>query len=174
MYPNSQACRWTMQAPAGFIIQLTFLDFYLEEAQSCMYDRVVVHTGSADVKFCGPTANGLTLNSTGNVMELLFTSDFSVQKKGFAVSFKRGRSGLAGLHPFGSLHLGADLWVLERTSFLLLSTVPSVLNLLTLPSLSLLPPPPSCCGPQEPEGPDHQRQRPDHPAVILCFRADAQ
>lgn len=90
-YPNSQACRWTMQAPAGFIIQLSFLDFDLEEAPGCIYDRVVVNTGSTDVKFCGPTANGLTLNSTGNVMELSFTSDFSVQKRGFSVSFRHGR-----------------------------------------------------------------------------------
>ncbi|XP_074472753.1 adhesion G-protein coupled receptor G6 isoform X19 [Sebastes fasciatus] len=87
-YPNSQACKWTMQAPAGFIIQLSFLDFDLEEAPGCIYDRVVVNTGNADVKFCGPTANGLTLNSTGNVMELSFTSDFSVQKRGFSVSFR--------------------------------------------------------------------------------------
>lgn len=93
-YPNSQACRWTMQAPAGFIIQLSFLHFDLEEAPGCIYDRVVVNTGSTDVKFCGPTANGLTLNSTGNVMELSFTSDFSVQKKGFKVSFRHGRSRL--------------------------------------------------------------------------------
>uniref|UniRef100_A0A665VSU9 Adhesion G protein-coupled receptor G6 n=1 Tax=Echeneis naucrates TaxID=173247 RepID=A0A665VSU9_ECHNA len=87
-YPNSQTCKWIIQAPAGFIIQLSFLDFDLEEAPGCIYDRVVVNTGNADVKFCGLTANGLTLNSTGNVMELSFTSDFSVQKKGFSVSFR--------------------------------------------------------------------------------------
>ncbi|KAM9339291.1 adhesion G-protein coupled receptor G6 [Symphorus nematophorus] len=87
-YHNSQSCRWTMQAPAGFIIQLTFLDFDLEEALGCIYDRVVVNTGNAEVKFCGLTANGLTLNSTGNVMELSFASDFSVQKRGFSVSFR--------------------------------------------------------------------------------------
>ncbi|KAM4632862.1 adhesion G-protein coupled receptor G6 [Polymixia lowei] len=87
-YPKSQACKWTMQAPSGFIIQLSFLDFELEEALGCIYDRIVVNTGNTDVKFCGLTANGLTLNSTGNVMELSFTSDFSVQKKGFRVSFR--------------------------------------------------------------------------------------
>ncbi|XP_018530126.1 adhesion G-protein coupled receptor G6 isoform X10 [Lates calcarifer] len=87
-YPNSQSCKWIIQAPAGFIIQLSFLDFELEEAPGCIYDQVVVNTGSTDVKFCGLTANGLTLNSTGNVMELSFTSDFSVQKKGFSVSFQ--------------------------------------------------------------------------------------
>ncbi|XP_044024051.1 adhesion G-protein coupled receptor G6 isoform X20 [Siniperca chuatsi] len=87
-YPNSQACKWTMQAPTGFIIQLSFLDFDLEEAPGCIYDRVVVNTGNTDVKFCGLTANGLTLNSTGDVMELSFVSDFSVQKRGFSVSFR--------------------------------------------------------------------------------------
>uniref|UniRef100_A0A3Q0RSD3 CUB domain-containing protein n=1 Tax=Amphilophus citrinellus TaxID=61819 RepID=A0A3Q0RSD3_AMPCI len=84
-YPNSQSCKWIMQAPTGFIIQLSFLDFDLEEAQGCIYDRVVVNTGNTEVKFCGLTANGLTLNSTGNEMTLSFTADFSVQKKGFKV-----------------------------------------------------------------------------------------
>ncbi|KAM4529361.1 adhesion G-protein coupled receptor G6 [Fundulus diaphanus] len=88
IYPNAQTCKWTMQAPAGFIIQLTFLDFELEEAQNCMYDRVVVNTGSTESKFCGLTASGLTLNSTRNVMELSFVSDFSIRKKGFMVSFQ--------------------------------------------------------------------------------------
>lgn len=93
-YPNSQICTWTLEAPAGFIIQLTFLDFDLEEAPGCIYDRVVVNTGNTDVTFCGLTANGLTLNSTGNVMVLSFSSDFSVQKRGFNVSFRHGRSRL--------------------------------------------------------------------------------
>ncbi|XP_069371009.1 adhesion G-protein coupled receptor G6 isoform X3 [Paralichthys olivaceus] len=87
-YPNTQACKWIMQAPAGFIIQLSFLDFEMEEAPGCIYDHVVVNTGNTGVKFCGLTANGLTLNSTGNVMELSFTSDFSIQKRGFSVSFR--------------------------------------------------------------------------------------
>ncbi|XP_051510930.1 adhesion G-protein coupled receptor G6-like isoform X2 [Myxocyprinus asiaticus] len=88
-YPSSQACKWTIQAPAGFIVQITFLDFELEEAHGCIYDRIVVSTGTSDVKFCGLTANGLTLNSTGNVMVVSFNSDFSVQKKGFHISYKQ-------------------------------------------------------------------------------------
>ncbi|XP_054879922.1 adhesion G-protein coupled receptor G6 isoform X3 [Poeciliopsis prolifica] len=87
-YPNSQTCKWTMQAPTGFIIQLSFLDFELEEARNCMYDRVVVKTGSSELPFCGLTAGGLTLNSTRNVMEVSFISDFTIQKKGFMVSFQ--------------------------------------------------------------------------------------
>ncbi|KAJ8355840.1 hypothetical protein SKAU_G00186340 [Synaphobranchus kaupii] len=88
-YPKSLACKWTLQAPAGFIVQLTFADFELEEAPGCIYDRVVVSAGSNDVKFCGVTANGLTLNSTGNVMELSFISDFSIQKKGFNITYRQ-------------------------------------------------------------------------------------
>lgn len=88
-YPQNQACKWTLLAPAGFIVQITFLDFELEEALGCIYDKVVVNTGSSDVKFCGLTANGLTLNSSGNVMEVSFNSDFSVQKKGFSISYKQ-------------------------------------------------------------------------------------
>lgn len=87
-YPNSHSCRWFMQAPTGFIIQLSFVDFDLEEASGCIYDSVVVNTGTTDVKFCGVTAHGLTLNSTGNIIELTFTSDFSIQRKGFYVDFR--------------------------------------------------------------------------------------
>nr|XP_029487244.1 adhesion G-protein coupled receptor G6 isoform X1 [Oncorhynchus nerka] len=89
VYPKSQACKWTLQALAGFIVQITFIDFDLEEALGCIYDRVIVNTGNQDVKFCGLTANGLTLNSTSNLMEMSFNSDFSVQKKGFNVSYRQ-------------------------------------------------------------------------------------
>ncbi|XP_041106392.1 adhesion G-protein coupled receptor G6-like isoform X6 [Polyodon spathula] len=88
-YPNSQACKWTLQAPTGYIIQITFLDFEIEEAPQCIYDNVIVSNGKDDVKFCGITANGLTLNSTGNVMNVSFATDFSVQKKGFKISYKQ-------------------------------------------------------------------------------------
>ncbi|KAK7150997.1 hypothetical protein R3I93_012056 [Phoxinus phoxinus] len=88
-YPPSQACKWTIQAPTGFIVQITFLDFELEEAQGCIYDRIIINTGTSDTKFCGLTPNGLTLNSSGNVMEISFNSDFSVQKKGFHISYKQ-------------------------------------------------------------------------------------
>ncbi|KAI4873306.1 hypothetical protein NFI96_011827, partial [Prochilodus magdalenae] len=89
-YPPSQSCAWTLQAPAGFIVQITFLDFELEEAHGCIYDRVIIDNGSGTSnRFCGLTANGLTLNSTGNVMVVSFSSDFSVQKKGFSVSYRQ-------------------------------------------------------------------------------------
>ncbi|XP_077409500.1 adhesion G-protein coupled receptor G6 isoform X3 [Vanacampus margaritifer] len=88
MYGNSQTCRWSLRAPPGFVVQISFEDFELEEAPGCIYDRLAVATGNGEVKFCGLTAAGLVLNSSGNAMELAFTSDFSVQKRGFRISFK--------------------------------------------------------------------------------------
>nr|DBA26875.1 TPA: hypothetical protein GDO54_011079 [Pyxicephalus adspersus] len=87
MYPNSQDCNWTLIAPVGFIIQVTFVDFEVEEAQNCMYDSVSIYNGENPSKFCGITAKGLTFNSTGNEMSITFVSDFSIQKKGFSATY---------------------------------------------------------------------------------------
>ncbi|XP_061559618.1 adhesion G-protein coupled receptor G6 [Phycodurus eques] len=87
-YGNSQTCRWILRAPSGFVVQISVEDFELEEAPGCIYDRLTVSTGNGEVKFCGLTAAGLMLNSSGNAMDLEFTSDFSVQKRGFRISFR--------------------------------------------------------------------------------------
>ncbi|XP_069810968.1 adhesion G-protein coupled receptor G6 isoform X3 [Dendropsophus ebraccatus] len=87
LYPNSQDCKWTIQAPEGFRIQITFVDFDVEEAQGCMYDSLSINNGESVSKFCGITAKGLSFNSTGNVMIITFVSDFSIQKKGFSITY---------------------------------------------------------------------------------------
>ncbi|KAM3931572.1 adhesion G-protein coupled receptor G6 isoform 3-T3 [Leptodactylus fuscus] len=87
MYPNSQDCKWTIRAPVGFIIHVTFVDFDVEEAQNCMYDSLSINNGETVSKFCGITAKGLSFNSTGNVMIITFVSDFSIQKKGFYITY---------------------------------------------------------------------------------------
>ncbi|KAM9779268.1 adhesion G-protein coupled receptor G6 isoform 7-T7 [Syngnathus typhle] len=87
-YGNSQSCQWSLRAPPGFVVQISFEDFELEEAPGCIYDRLTVATGNGKVKFCGLTAAGLVLNSSGSVMDLDFTSDFSIQKRGFRISFR--------------------------------------------------------------------------------------
>ncbi|XP_077139220.1 adhesion G-protein coupled receptor G6 isoform X3 [Ranitomeya variabilis] len=87
MYPNSQDCRWIIRAPIGFIIQVTFVDFEVEEAQNCMYDSLSINNGETISRFCGITAKGLSFNSTGDVMIITFVSDFSIQKKGFSITY---------------------------------------------------------------------------------------
>nr|XP_056708736.1 adhesion G-protein coupled receptor G6 [Euleptes europaea] len=88
-YPNSQTCKWTIRAPSGFIIQITFVDFEIEEAPNCIYDYLTLDTGDKKVNFCGVTARGLSFNSSGNQMVVSFTSDFSIQKRGFNASYTR-------------------------------------------------------------------------------------
>ncbi|XP_018412715.1 PREDICTED: G-protein coupled receptor 126 [Nanorana parkeri] len=87
IYANSQDCKWRIIAPVGFIIQLTFVDFDVEEAQNCMYDSLSLNNGETTSKFCGITAKGLKFNSTANEMVITFVSDFSIQKKGFSATY---------------------------------------------------------------------------------------
>ncbi|NXN65171.1 AGRG6 protein, partial [Himantopus himantopus] len=88
-YPNSQACKWIIRAPHGYIIQLTFIDFDIEEAPGCIYDSLTLDNGESPMNLCGITAKGLSYNSTGNEMIVSFKSDFSIQKKGFNASYVR-------------------------------------------------------------------------------------
>lgn len=88
-YPNTQSCSWTLRAPTGYIIQITFNDFDIEEAPNCIYDSLSLDNGESQTKFCGATAKGLSFNSTVNEMHVSFSSDFSIQKKGFNASYIR-------------------------------------------------------------------------------------
>ncbi|KAM6467179.1 adhesion G-protein coupled receptor G6 isoform 1-T1 [Liasis olivaceus] len=90
-YPNSQECTWTIRAPFGYIIQITFVDFEIEEASGCKYDFVTLDTGvkAKGNDYCGMTAKGLSFNSSRNEMTVFFKSDFSIQKKGFNASYTR-------------------------------------------------------------------------------------
>ncbi|XP_036270168.1 adhesion G-protein coupled receptor G6 isoform X3 [Pipistrellus kuhlii] len=88
-YPNAQYCMWTLRAPVGYIIQITFNDFDIEEAPNCIYDSLSLDNGESQKKFCGATAKGLSFNSSANEMLVSFSSDFSIQKKGFNASYIR-------------------------------------------------------------------------------------
>ncbi|KAG8123781.1 hypothetical protein E2320_019192 [Naja naja] len=88
-YPNNQACKWTIRAPSGYIIQITFVDFDIEEASGCTYDHINLDTGDKRDSYCGMTAKGLSFNSSRNEMIVSFTSDFSIQKKGFNATYTR-------------------------------------------------------------------------------------
>lgn len=81
---------WTLRAPTGYIIQITFNDFDIEEAPNCIYDSLSLDNGESQTKFCGATAKGLSFNSSANEMHVSFSSDFSIQKKGFNASYIRG------------------------------------------------------------------------------------
>ena len=45
-YDNAASCRWYLQVPAGFLVNLTFDQFYVEySGPECIYDYVEVLDG---------------------------------------------------------------------------------------------------------------------------------
>ncbi|CAH1176432.1 unnamed protein product [Phaedon cochleariae] len=93
-YPLNKNCIWEIVAEQQYKITINFTHFDLEgnlnsPQQQCEYDRVEVYSKLKEGKlkkhgsYCGPKAPGL-ITSDGNVMRIVFYSDSSVQKSGFA------------------------------------------------------------------------------------------
>ncbi|XP_039202745.1 adhesion G-protein coupled receptor G6 isoform X4 [Crotalus tigris] len=125
-YPNNQACKWTIRAPSGYIIQIIFVDFDIEEASGCTYDHVTLDTGDKRDSYCGMTAKGLSFNSSRNEMIISFTSDFSIQRKGFnatytriAVSLKNQKVAIPQFLDSDSVSLANSIQVPELNQFTL-------------------------------------------------------
>ena len=70
-----------MEAPAGYVIQLSFTKFDVEDVPSCYSDWVEVSYGSYinkySEKFCGSSNPGL-ITSTGPTMTVRMHTDYSV------------------------------------------------------------------------------------------------
>jgi len=43
VYANNEMCIWTIQAPPGYVIQLTWLSFDLEDHTHCVHDYVNIY-----------------------------------------------------------------------------------------------------------------------------------
>ncbi|BHF63131.1 Bone morphoproteintic protein 1 [Sparganum proliferum] len=92
-YPPSKICTWWIEVPAGFAIVLTFKSIELEDQTDCPYDYLEIFDGSSDSspavrRICGVQLPN-PIWSTNNTMEVLFVSDYAVQKKGFVATFRK-------------------------------------------------------------------------------------
>ncbi|KAJ8980749.1 hypothetical protein NQ317_013754 [Molorchus minor] len=96
-YPVNKNCVWEIVALPQFRITLNFTHFELEgnnnaQQQQCEYDRVDIYSKLKEGKlkkhgsYCGPKAPAM-ITSEGNIMRVVFYSDTSVQKSGFAAVF---------------------------------------------------------------------------------------
>ncbi|XP_037084279.1 tolloid-like protein 2 [Pollicipes pollicipes] len=86
-YPGKKDCVWHFSTTPGHRIKLVFNEFDLEHHQECTYDHISVYDGdSADHvllgNFCGAKAPH-PITASRNEMYMTFTSDGSVQRKGF-------------------------------------------------------------------------------------------
>nr|XP_054752702.1 extracellular serine proteinase-like [Lytechinus pictus] len=85
-YGNNADCSFTIHAPVGQTITLTFDDIDIEDHVSCSSDAVEVHDGDMHgpylEKVCGSTIPS-PITSTKNSMYVRFISDNSVTRSGF-------------------------------------------------------------------------------------------
>lgn len=92
VYPPSKTCVWEIVAHEGFQVTLEFTHFDLEgNNQECEYDSLLVKSEeSGDSKihgtFCGVGIPSL-ITSVSNKMRVVFKTDSTVQKTGFAAKF---------------------------------------------------------------------------------------
>ncbi|CAL1537017.1 unnamed protein product [Lymnaea stagnalis] len=86
-YPRNTECDWLLIAPLGHRIRLAFQSLSLEHHQSCNYDSLTIFDGdnrnaSLIDRYCGSIFPELVISRSNNML-VSFTSDSSVQKKGF-------------------------------------------------------------------------------------------
>jgi tolkin protein len=91
-YPSRKECVWHFTATPGHRIKLVFSEFELEAHLECTYDSVAVYDGEDSStrligRYCGnarPPPAGII--SRSNRLYMKFTSDASVQRRGFFAS----------------------------------------------------------------------------------------
>ena len=93
-YPHSTSCKYTIVIASGLQIALVFQNFALERHGLCRYDSLTIYDGANNTspligKFCGTASPGRIV-STGNMLHLQFTSDFSGSAKGFFANYTTG------------------------------------------------------------------------------------
>ncbi|XP_035672790.1 uncharacterized protein LOC118413477 isoform X9 [Branchiostoma floridae] len=89
-YSSDSLCSWTIEAPSGMAVSLTFLTFDLADDGDCLSDYVAVYDGSSQSsellgRFC--EGNPGVVNSTGNLMHVTFVSNSSLEAAGFRATF---------------------------------------------------------------------------------------
>ncbi|XP_076459085.1 tolloid-like protein 1 [Babylonia areolata] len=90
-YDNRADCTWRIQAEEGFVIQLQFRAFELEDEHECAYDAVTVYDGLKETdtelgNFCGSDTPE-PIKSSGSYMMIHFRTDDSIHWKGFSASY---------------------------------------------------------------------------------------
>lgn len=90
VYKSNAVCRWLIYAPKGYVIQMNFISFELEQDSMCKYDFVKIFNngsgmGDAVGPFCGTNAPKV-ITSTDNIATVLFQTDSSTAKDGFTIS----------------------------------------------------------------------------------------
>ena len=92
-YPSNMECEWTIETSHGYIIELKFEQFNLENSGACRYDFVDVRDGRNEFsslinRFCASSIIA-PIRSSSNSLFIKFKSDNNVGETGFSASWKR-------------------------------------------------------------------------------------
>ncbi|KAL9973791.1 hypothetical protein ACROYT_G020293 [Oculina patagonica] len=91
-YSNDASCSWTIEVPVGYLINLTFHSFDLQQSQNCQADYVAIKQGKYYFKadeigrFCGSSLPGVIQSNTSK-MYVDFVVDSSGRYPGFHASY---------------------------------------------------------------------------------------
>ncbi|XP_078520303.1 bone morphogenetic protein 1-like [Lissotriton helveticus] len=89
-YPRSTICIWTIRATQ--LVNITFVDFELEKSLNCMFDLLKfddpseVPVNIPSNRYCGTVAANTWVSFTSSV-QIIFSSDRTVQMRGFKLSY---------------------------------------------------------------------------------------
>jgi hypothetical protein len=89
-YPGDLACTWTIKAPVGKKIKLSFKDFEVEKSPSCRADYLLLYDGENDTarlvgRYC--SAMPAPFTSSSNYIHMGFYSDVSLGYRGFFATY---------------------------------------------------------------------------------------
>lgn len=114
-YPGSKTCIYEIIQPVGKAIELTLIDLDIEGV-SCYYDYLEIHDGDNEnstklATLCGQDVP-LPFFSTHNYMFLKFTTDNSVEGRGFKANYTtidRSKSISVAINPIFKKKLMSDI-----------------------------------------------------------------
>ncbi|XP_018415220.1 PREDICTED: ovochymase-2-like [Nanorana parkeri] len=96
-YSSNADCKWIITCPVSFRIKVTFTVFEVEPSNGCLFDYVLIYHDLEGIvaagKFCGFSIPK-PVESTSNIMQIIFSSDSRVNHIGFraTISFHTDQS----------------------------------------------------------------------------------
>ncbi|XP_063696850.1 cubilin homolog [Culicoides brevitarsis] len=91
-YPNNVECDYLIRQPKNVKIQLTIMEFHLEDSSDCNFDYLEIYDGKSTSdpligRFCH-TSIPRSIKSESNEMLLRFKTDWSTAHGGFSIKYK--------------------------------------------------------------------------------------
>ncbi|XP_042234787.1 cubilin-like [Homarus americanus] len=94
-YPSNTDCNWVLDLPPGYVIQITWQSFSLEQHFNCRYDYIEIFDNSSipgsggrmgEHRYCGSDTPPI-MTSSDNLVTIHFHSDHSVNHDGFSFTY---------------------------------------------------------------------------------------